>query len=51
MNNSDQWIFKARHLRSIFGSKVPASFREVGCGCVDWIGLGWLRIGTGGGRL
>ena len=25
--------------------------QEVECGYVDWIGLGWPRIGTGGGRL
>ena len=30
---------------------IMMDFQEVGCGCVDWIGLGWHRIGTGGERL
>jgi hypothetical protein len=28
---------------------IKADLQEVGCGV--WIGLGWLRIGTGGGQL
>jgi hypothetical protein len=26
-------------------------FQEVGCGGMDWTGLGWLRIETGGEQL
>jgi hypothetical protein len=28
---------------------IRKDLQEVGCGCEDW--MGWLRIGTGGGRL
>jgi hypothetical protein len=30
---------------------IRMDLQEVGCGCVDRTGLGWLRIGTGGGQL
>ena len=33
---------------------IRTAFQEVGCGCMDWsvwTGLGWPKIGTGGGRL
>jgi len=30
---------------------IRMDLQEVGYGSVDWIGLGWPRIGTGGGRL
>ena len=30
---------------------IGMDLQEVGCGYVDWIGLGWPRIGAGGGRL
>ena len=30
---------------------IRMDLQEVGCGYVDWIGLGWPRIETGGGRL
>ena len=30
---------------------IRTDLQEVGCGYMDWIGLGWLRIETGGGRL
>ena len=37
-----------KYLRYVFPSM---DLQEVGCGYVDWIGLGWPRIGTGGGSL
>ena len=30
---------------------IRMDLQEVGCGHVDWTGLGWPRIGTGGVRL
>ena len=30
---------------------IRMDLQEVGLGYEDWTGLGWLRIGTGGGRL
>ena len=30
---------------------IRMDLQEVGCGYGDWTGLGWPRIGTGGGRL
>jgi len=30
---------------------IRMALQEVVCGCMDWIGLGWPRIETGGGRL
>jgi hypothetical protein len=30
---------------------IRMDLREIGLGGVDWIGLDWLRIGTGGGLL
>jgi hypothetical protein len=35
--------------RRRWDDNIRMDLQEVGCGCVDWIGL--LRIGTGGGRL
>ena len=30
---------------------IRMDLQEVECGYMDWIGLGWPRIETGGGRL
>jgi len=30
---------------------IRMDLQEMGCGYLDWIGLAWTRIETGGGRL
>ena len=37
--------------RRRWADNIGIDLQEVGCGYMDWIGLGWPRIETGGGRL
>ena len=37
--------------RPIWVDNIRMDHQEVGCGYVEWSGLGWPRIGTGDGRL
>jgi len=39
-----------RHRRR-WVDNIRMDLQEVGCGYMDWIGLAWTRIETGGGRL
>jgi hypothetical protein len=38
-----------RRSRHRWEDNIKMDLQEVGCGL--WTGLGWLRIGTGGGHL